>query len=435
MSGRRVEWRGDLFASDLPLVRQSLAAYPTLPRPFVHTVTAFLQPAGATDLQLRDVIRVRGYANLSTVCTESVATLLAEGLTGKLQRKAASGEMLSLGAAELRMRDAAVMLRRSGTGALYRVRSVRVSRRVHHTFASGGPAAERHRATLDLERSLFLLGPDGRLSALGQLGPRLEFKAPTRERADAMRHRIDPAGIAKRRPNRALELLFQDLLRERVTPAPSGFPETELKLDWCGELDSRTIESVLRTLGTARLLLPLPGRIERMRRYHVCRDPFSDDSCTVVETPSGRLSEKRKRSRETLGHVLLRDTQASRTTDRDGSDVGLGEFLLQRGWTRLNSFEKRQTKVPLALQNGNAYLVSFDHCFALTGSVLDQIELEFIGTTGGSAPAAATVASDLEELAQRLLAGPLGSRLSVSTGTKHAYFAVAAPASAPSSPA
>ena len=87
-----------------------------------------------------------------------------------------------------------------------------------------------------------------------------------------------------------------------------------------------------------------------------------------------------------LGRVLVRDTVASRTTDRTGTIAPVEDILRDTGLARLATFEKRQTKIPFALASGRAFLISFDHCFAEDGPILDQIELEHIGTTQGAAP-------------------------------------------------
>jgi len=174
-----------------------------------------------------------------------------------------------------------------------------------------------------------------------------------------------------------------------------------------------------------RMLLPAPHGLERMRRYHVCADPGSDDECIVVETAAGRLSEKRKRSSRLLGKALLRETIASRTTDRDGSLLPIEDFLAERGLIRLNVFEKVQSKVPFALENGRAYLVSFDRCSQADGPALQQVEIEFIGSVDVAAPDPEVVARELEMLGARLRACPAGEALVESNCSKHAFFRTA----------
>ncbi|MES2058987.1 MAG: hypothetical protein V4564_23810 [Pseudomonadota bacterium] len=420
MSDARIEWRGDLFATDLSAARAGLWRFPVIARPWSHTITLFLHPAHEGEIDLETVIRLRSYCDLPTLSADAVANLLRKGLAGKLQRKESSGTMRSLGDATLCWPDRGATVQLAGMN--YRPGSVRVSERVHYSLAADTASSEAERVTVDLDRHLFRLTDDGLVRPLGQLGPRLEFKGPTQRWIERSREVVDADALARRRPNRALELLFQDMLRDRVLPAPESFPEVELKFDVDGVVDAAAIDAVERSLGEIRLLLPPPHRIERMRRYHLCRDPLTSDACTVVETPSGRLSAKRKRNARSLGAVLLRDTSAMHATDRDGVAVSLGDFLRERGWIHLATFEKTQTKIPFSLPSGRAYLISVDHCFAGDGRTLDQIELEFIGSVGTLHHDSDEVAGELEELARRLGSGPLGARLALSTRTKHGFF-------------
>jgi hypothetical protein len=420
MNGKRVEWRGELFAADLEAARRRIDPLPIIPRPFVHTLTVFLHPRDETAMDLARVTRLRAYRSLGAITPEAIGRLLDAGITGKLQAKSASGATRALG-------DATVGRDRQGcvgiAGCAVRAGSIRVSTRLHHSFAPPGADAEAMRVTVDLERHLFEIDMAGAVTALGQLGPRIEIKGPMPESVESMRRALDPDLLLRRYPNRSLELLFQDLLRRQVAPAAPGFPEMELKFGLRGGVDAEVIAACLDALGSVRRLLPPPHGIERMRRYHLCHDARDEGECTIVETASGRLSIKRKRNGRALGAVLLRDTSASRTTDRDGSVAPLADFLDDHDLTHLATFEKVQTKVPFALANGRAYLISFDHCFDRAGRTLDQVELEHIGTTFGGAPGPAEVAAELESLGGRLLRGAIGPRLIPGGGSKFGYFA------------
>jgi hypothetical protein len=422
---RRAEWRGDLFATDLPLLVGRLDDFAVIPRPFKHTLTIFLHPEG-DPWELESAIRMRAYCDLQTISSDTVAALLETGITGKLQAKA-EGDVRALGE---------IMLRReSGTGRLrcrhgdqtYEARSLRVSERLHHSFADFGTDPEARRVTVDLDRQLFGLDEVGRVTLLGQLGPRMEIKGPDAAEVDSVRRSLDRHGVLKVCPNRSLELLFQAMLRRLVTPAPRGFPEMEIKFDLHGGVDGTDSDALMAGLDGATLLLPAPHHIHRMRRYHVCSDALSSDECTVVETPSGRLSEKRKRATRMAGAVMLRDTTASRTTDLDGAVTPIERFLSERRWGRLATFEKRQTKIPFSMPGGQAYLLSLDHCRSAEGVALDQLEIEYIGTTGPASADADDVARELEMLCGQLLRGALGHRLIPGGSSKHAFFA--APAS------
>jgi len=424
MITRRAEWRGDLFAADLPMLAGRLGDFPVISRPFKHTLTIFLHPEGEP-WDVENNIRMRAYCDLPTLSAEAVAALLETGITGKLQAKI-EGDVRALGLITLRREPGTGKLRcRHGDG-IFDVRSLRVSERRHHSFADFGADAEARRITVDLDRQLFVPDETGGITLLGQLGPRIEIKGPDVAMVEHLRRSLDPHGLLKVRPNRSLELLFQAMLRRLVTPAPPGFPEMEIKFDLLGSVDGSARDSLIAGLDRATLLLPAPHHIHRMRRYHICSDALSSDECTIVETPSGRLSEKRKRAARMAGAVMLRDTTASRTTDLDGAATPIERFLSERSWVRLASFEKRQTKIPFSMPGGRAYLLSLDHCLSTEGVALDQLEIEYIGTVSSASPDADHVACELEALSRQVLNGALGHSLVPGGSSKHAFFAHAA---------
>ena len=156
----------------------------------------------------------------------AIAGRLAEEITGKLQSKALSGDTLALGIATARGGAGAARSRGPGGTVSGRARSgcrsgsgpeLRARRRV--SVRRRGRTDE---VTVDLDRHLFHVDRDGRVAPLGQLGPRIEIKGPTHESVETMRRVLDPQGLIRRQPNRSLELLFQDMLRRRVRPAPTG---------------------------------------------------------------------------------------------------------------------------------------------------------------------------------------------------------------------
>lgn len=429
-SSPRVEWRGDLFRSELERLSEGLCAFPVLRRRFTHTVTVFVQDVRSPVLDVRGGLRIRAYVDLDEISEHVVERLLAQPLRGKLQGKcggqtAEAGDVLLRPAQDGRSRPAF-----AHGGTTYVAWSVRVARRVHRAF---GPqlgiavAGERHRVTVDEERHLFRISEDGRVRFLGELGPRIEVKAPSRAEVLAAVRAVDPNGVLKHVPNRSLALLLADAARDRVRhPKPRAFPEIELKLaaTRAAKLDPAAIERWLQTAG-AELLAPFPHRIERMRRYHVCVGG-SGEECTVVETASGRMSAKRKRDARLVGTVLVRDTEASLTTDATGAMTTLDEFLRVRGWTCVNAFTKLQTKIPFALPNGDAFLVTLDRCRDRVGTPLRQVELEYIGTSSLATRDVEEIAAELDALAQRLLAAECGFGLAPTAGSKHAFFRRAA---------
>jgi hypothetical protein len=98
----RVEWRGDVFAADLRTAGRRIRRLPVIPRPFEHTLTIFLHPDDGGDMDLSRMIRLRAYHDLPAITAEAIASVLTEGLAGKLQSKAQSGETRPLGDAVLR---------------------------------------------------------------------------------------------------------------------------------------------------------------------------------------------------------------------------------------------------------------------------------------------------------------------------------------------
>ena len=421
MITRRTEWRGDLFAADLPLLLGHIDDFAMIPRPFKHTLTVFLHPEGSA-WDIEDNIRMRAYCDLPRISSEAVATRLEMGIRGKLQTKV-EGNVCALGEVTLKRERETGKLRCRYGDQIFDARSLRVSERLHYSFADFGADPEGRRITVDLDRQLFALDEIGHITPLGQLGPRIEFKGPNPAMIERLRQSIDPDDLLKVRPNRSLELLFQAMLRRLVTPAPRGFPEMEIKFDLRGGVDGLDPDSLIAGLDGATLLLTAPHHIHRMRRYHICRDALTSDECTAVETPSGRLSEKRKRAARMAGAVMLRDTTASRTTDLDGVITPIERFLSERSWIRLATFEKRQTKIPFSMPGGQAYLLSLDHCLSTEGVALDQLEIEYIGTIGSASPDADNVARELEVLSKQLLNGALGQCLVPGGSSKHGFFA------------
>jgi hypothetical protein len=151
-----------------------------------------------------------------------------------------------------------------------------------------------------------------------------------------------------------------------------------------------------------RLLLPLPHQVVRMRRYHFCEGDDDGAQCTIVETAAGRLSAKVKRNAAAEGLLLLRSTEASRSTNVDGAREPVDVFAQRHGWRRFNTMTKVQAKIPFAVRSGHAYLVSVDDCVDEHGRTLRQLELEAIGSLGASPPRTTVLCAELQALAARL---------------------------------
>lgn len=425
---QRVEWRGELFASDVPRVLERLAGARITRYDLPHTLTIFLQQDSAATIRIDRTLRLRSYCDLTATTPETVQRVIADGIAAKLQLKASGGATTELGAGRIVTLYAGAEPGLESEWALqlgserFEPASVRVARRTHYELTGIGAAPVR--VTVDHERHLFRFVA-GMLRPLGEMGPRVEIKAARNAEVDDALALLNPDGVLRRLRFRSLELLFQDLLRESVVPAAAGSPEIELKYEFDGEpaaVSERVIAWLAQRRGT-RLLLPFPHQVVRMRRYHVCASGDDGAQRTVVETTAGRLSPKIKRGAAVHGAALLRETIASRSTDIDGTHEPVDAFVARHGWRRTNVLTKVQSKIPFATASGSAFLASVDDCADAAGAVLRQLEVEYIGRTGAAAPAStAAICAELEELGAALRAGALGD-LVPTTRSKHDFFA------------
>lgn len=425
---RRVEWRGDLFAADLAPFLKRLEEARIVPYELPHTLTIFLHQEG-TSFDLNRTLRVRSYCRLPDLKPESIHRAVAEGLSAKLQVKAASGEtteldsgrvgLLHLSAERESDRWWRVQLGRDN----FEPTSVRVARRVHYELP---PYRERPpmRVTVDHERELFRV-VRGALKPLGEMGPRIEVKADTDVDVRRALALLSPDGVLHRLQYRSLELLFQDMLRDTVAPVSATVkPEIEVKFEMASVEIAVAASVLIRWLSRhpeARLLLPLVHQVVRMRRYHFCEGEDDGAQCTIVETAAGRLSVKIKRGETLRGPALVRDTQASRSTDLDGVREPVEVFARRHGWRRFNTMTKIQAKIPFALGSGNAYLVSVDDCLDEHGTPLRQLELEYIGSLGAEQQTA-EVCAELESLAVSLRKALPELELRPTTESKFSFY-------------
>jgi hypothetical protein len=425
---RRVEWRGELFAADLASFLVRLSGARAVPYELPHTLTIFLQQERAA-FDLDRTLRARAYCRLRNFEPESLRRALADGLTAKLQYKSACGETTEVAHAPAMLSHADAGPACEGWCRLrlgsdtFAPTSVRVARRDHYELEPfrGKPPA---RVTVDHERALFRVA-GGRLRPLGEMGPRVEIKAVDADEAERVLELLNPDGLLRRLQYRSLELLFQDMLRDEL-PRVSGVvrPELEAKFETAacdvGRAAAAVVGWLERHAGT-RLLLPHPHQVVRMRRYHFCEGRDEGVQHTVVETAAGRLSAKDKRGETSRGHVLVRDTLASHSTDLDGAKETVETFARRRGWRRFNMMTKVQSKIPFALDGGGAYLVSIDDCRDPRGTSLRQLELEHIGSLGPARPTG-EVCAELDALAASLRAGLPELELRPTTMSKFGFY-------------
>jgi hypothetical protein len=435
----RSEWRGDLFRSDLGLLTPHLPDDLRIDRPTPHTVTVFYGE-GDRWVDRHRPVRMRIYARLLDLSPHAVVELTRHRLHGKLQVKQSveAGlvdhvEMDSEGQdfpqlpAELHI-----------DGRVLTPHSLRVARRAH--FAVGPllgdrVPSERERMTIDVERHLFRMAGRDEPAYLGDLGPRLEIKAPCQPDCDAVAERLGVNGLVRHLPYRSLELLFQDILRDEITaPREGELPEMEGKLEVVDPADAGRAADALAgwvsSLPGARLLLPTPNRIVRLRRYHVCVHPGDDRQWTVVETMSGRLSIKVKSGAREEHGALVRDTEASHRTDQHGEQLPVAQFMAEHGLVGVNRFDKLQVQVPFALADGTAFCVKIDDCTDPRGNRLVQCELEAIGSVIPDLDTTAVV-RHLGELVASLSGSRLDVELRPTLQAKHDFFTACAPVDQP----
>ncbi|RYU90909.1 hypothetical protein EWM62_09750 [Mucilaginibacter terrigena] len=429
----RIEWKGDFFKADLSVVMARLQRFRPIVRPFSHTVTLFYKKPDADDYT-HYTLRIRTYANLQDMDAVSVLHFLNQGITGKIQFKKNHGEKTELGNISVAacpgetLNHALHQITIAGETLV--LESFRISKRMHWSIEPTRTLENRElkRITLDLERYLYLVTADRQLLFLGEMGPRLEIKAPANAAVELVLGIINRDGLMKEMNYRSLELLLQHKLANTIPQQTSkAFPEIEAKFDIApnASINADDIMQWLSAELPVVFLLPSPSKVVRMRRYHICRDPKDETiDCTLVETAAQRYSPKIKSNAYLTGQVLVRKTEASRTTDKNGTTGTLPSVLEQYGWDLLNSFEKLQTKIPFQLSDGFAYLLSIDNCIDCRGNQLQQLEIEYIGSSLTVPASAAVIFDDIQRVIASLLSYPLfRGKIAHSQISKHKYFA------------
>ncbi|MBB5395658.1 hypothetical protein [Mucilaginibacter sp. AK015] len=428
----RIEWKGDFFKADLPVVMGRLQNFQPIVRPFSHTVTLFYKKPEADDYT-HYTLRVRAYATLECMAPVAVLHFLNQALTGKIQCKKNHGEKTELGDITIpacpgeKVNPALYQI--IIDGEILVLESFRISRRDHWSIEPIGSCEDRelNRITLDFERYLYVVNPDRELLFLGEMGPRLEIKSPTNAAVELVLALINRDGLMKEMNYRSLELLLQHKLAVTIPQETSkAFPEIEAKFDIAANA-AVTADDLMLWLKAelpAVFLLPSPAKVVRMRRYHICRDPkHAAISCTLVETAAQKYSPKIKNNAYLTGQVLVRNTQASRTTDRNGATGTLQAILENHQWQLLNSFEKSQVKIPFQLSDGFAYLLSIDDCMDASGNRLQQLEIEFIGSALKAPQSTEAIFTDINRVVTSLLTYlPFRGKIAPSKTSKHEYF-------------
>ena len=88
---QRFEWRGDLFASELPRVLQRLDGACVISHEVPHTLTIFLQQEDAA-FGLDRTLRIRAYCTLKDLSSESVRRALVATASRSMAPNKSSSE-------------------------------------------------------------------------------------------------------------------------------------------------------------------------------------------------------------------------------------------------------------------------------------------------------------------------------------------------------
>ncbi|TQV95530.1 hypothetical protein IF1G_05359 [Cordyceps javanica] len=414
----RSEFKYDLFKNDLPdIVKIIEGLYQEIIRQETSTLTLYFYQAeqGAPELDLS--FRLRAYTNIVRRPTrlQDIRALPWWAETKCDDVKTRLGRISALPDGDEWMLF----------GDKRRPRSVKISQRRH--FAIHEASDEASRITIDVSRSMFYIAGH-ELKHIGDMGPRIEVKLPQ----DACEDDFPLTNLLRAAGH---WMAFGSLTNysrhflSNMFPSEThmSLPEIESKFAVTCESSERLFALLFDFLAAEEndwhLALPYPHIIVRTRRYHVCEGRGPGSTVTIVETASGRCSVKIKEKERPNGAVLLRATQASHTTDIDGKMMSAKDFAVAHGLIKINEFTKIQRKIPIVLANGHGFVFTVDHCTDPRRRMLTQLEIEYMGSSGGKVAHIEHVLSEIRDLGSALLASPIGLFLSSTHLTKHAFFA------------
>ena len=418
----RNEFKYDLFRSDLPEILRLIGReHDEIERPAPTTLTLFFYSSqlGAPEVETR--LRLRAYGHVDDPTAVTLDEL--KTMSWRIEKKHGNiKECLGI-ITKLPKSVAADHEAWDIAGTILRPNLLKVTQRRH--FALTPNHDESQRLTVDLSRNVFKFS--GQLQHLGDMGPRVEVKLPANKQEDLVPLTSRLRSVGHWTPFAGLASYFQFLLRHQI-PAEThlSLPEIEAKHVISSGSALEVFDRLYGWLHTKRdqwrLLLPYPHTITRVRRYHVCESTFPGSSATVVETAAGRCSLKVKGHARQHGSLLLRETSASHETDLNGAVTLADAFIRANGLTKLNEFTKVQRKIPFALANGHSFQFSLDQCIDPSGRNLEQIEVEYIGSTDGHVPSTGQVLKEMDDIAGELRSSPLGPSLERTHLAKHAFF-------------
>ncbi|MGC1854452.1 MAG: MFS transporter [Candidatus Aquirickettsiella sp.] len=430
---RRGEWRTGLFStSTLDFLRNLKLKKLNFDKQYTSTVY-FQNQQG--ELLTLPSIRLRSYVSLAKLDKDELQRFIESGsLFGILEIKKPDGTKYELC-------DVSVIKAHAGPtpwqifyeDKSYYFHSIKIAEREHFTLTDLEQDQNEvtkqilPRVTIDKNKLYFIMGKDGSLSFVGNLGRRIEFKYKTNLQLKEFKSHLDSSHVLKSLKYRSFEFLFQDILRAHLIYKSSlGIPEIEKKFSLknidINEVADRIVEFI-KNKNYLKPFFPHPYLFSRIRKYHLCCDPNSnsDTQYTIVETLSGKYSIKIKDNSRLLDGSLIRDTQASYTTDLDGKNA-LQHFLCKGNLKILNSFVKYQYKISFVYHETMIFTFSIDECVDKKNT-LRQLELEYSGTLDTHVyHSIGEIMLAMNQLNDELLMSNLGSFLEHTEVSKFIYF-------------
>lgn len=428
----RGEWRTELFSrSSLDFLKKIRLKKLNFDKQY--TITVYFQNQ-KSELLTVPSIRLRSYVSIKKPNKDELQNFIEKGsLSGVLEIKRSDGTKYELcDVSVIKANDGPTPWQVFYEDKSYYFHSMKLAEREHFVITD----LERDqnevtkqilpRVTIDKNKLYFTMNKNGSLSYVGNLGMRIEFKYKTNLQLKKFKSCLDTHFVLKSLRYRSFEFLFQDILRKYlIYKNKLDIPEIEKKFLLKNKDIDQVADEVIQFIKSRNdlvLVFPHPYLFSRIRKYHLCYDPndTSDRQYTLVETLSGKYSIKIKNNSRVVDGNLIRDTQASYTTDLDGKDV-LQHFL-HNGLKIFNSFVKYQYKIPFTYNDTMIFTFSVDECIDKK-NILRQLELEYSGTLDTKVHhSLEEIVLAINQLDSELLRSNIGSFLEHSEVSKFSYF-------------
>ncbi|HEY0010564.1 MAG TPA: hypothetical protein VGB97_01460, partial [Candidatus Paceibacterota bacterium] len=243
MNFDRYEWRGDLFASDLPVLLQKFHTELSLiEREWLDTFTVYFDNYEEVH-ETRRTARLRSYGEIPA---EGVTLSYLKKLRWQLEVKSDKAKNRVIYFEGLPTKISSGLYAESGdsfTDTQLLPQILRVTRRRHYSY--GERIEESERITVDVQRLNYFFDTNEHLIFLGDLGPRVEIKSKTQKELTSLIRKYSLDEIAWVLKHRSQHLYFQHCLRSVLSKESyEGFPEVELKYS----LSSASHKELLKTI-------------------------------------------------------------------------------------------------------------------------------------------------------------------------------------------